>query len=131
MKQRERNTFLDVATVAAVLAAIGGYFRFVRQSEHPVFGWLMVVAALLLAGAVLSRPFRNAFSRYWMKLGHALGNVNSCILLSVIFVLVLLPLAGLRKIFSRGTTDLRSKLPQSMWHPREHTYAAGDLEKMW
>ena len=122
---------MDVAVVCIVLAGIGAYFRFVKHNPKPLYLYLMLSAVLLLLAALLSKTFRDTFSKYWMKLGEALGYVNSKIILSIIFLLVLLPMVLLRKLFSKSSGQLQEKKEGSMWVKREHTYGAGDLEKMW
>lgn len=131
MAHRKRNTLGDAVVVAVVLAGIGSYFRFWKHSANSVFLYLIIAAIMLLSLALLSKTFRDIFSKYWMKLGEGLGYVNSKIILSIIFVLMLLPLAALRKLFAGNSPDIRSKKESSMWIVRKHHYTAEDLKKMW
>lgn len=48
------------------------------------------------------------FSKYWMKIGKLLGEINSRIILSVFFVLILAPLSLLKRMFSSFTNEKSS-----------------------
>lgn len=58
--------------------------------------------AVLILGVLLYtfEGLAKTFVKYWMKLGKLLGDINSRILLSVLFIVVLIPIALLKKISS-------------------------------
>ena len=56
----------------------------------------------ILKPRLLSYPYKA-----WMKLGHALGWINSRLILGLVFLIVLLPIAIIMKII--GYDPLRSK----------------------
>lgn len=55
--------------------------------------------------------FRRAY-RLWMAFAHALGWVNSRILLTVLYIVVLGPVAVVRKV---GAIFSRKKYPSTYW----------------
>ena len=87
------------------------------------FLWVSFSVALVgLASSWLSD--RVIFG--WHKLGHALGYVNSRIILSVIFIVVLTPVAFLYRL-----TKKKEAFSGSYFTTRNHTYTPKDLEKGW
>lgn len=66
--------------------------------------WIGIPALILglVAPALLKQPFRA-----WMALGHALGWVNSHIILGLVFIVVLQPIAYVMRLF--GHDPLRRK----------------------
>jgi len=68
--------------------------------------WLGIPALILgfVAPALLRKPYRA-----WMALGHALGWVNSHVILGLVFIIVLQPIAYVMRLF--GHDPLRRKRP--------------------
>ena len=66
--------------------------------------WIGIPALILgfVAPALLKQPYRA-----WMALGHALGWVNSHIILGLVFIVVLQPIAYVMRLF--GHDPLRRK----------------------
>lgn len=92
------------------------------------FGWepLLWLALVLAVSGLVSGWLSDRLIYGWHKLGHALGYVNSRIILSVIFIVVLTPIALLyratrNKVVTTGTYFIT----------RNHTYTAKDMEKGW
>ncbi len=86
-------------------------------SGHPYRGWIFFISfPILFLG--LFNPYKLALLyKSWMGLGHALGWINSRIILGLVFLLVLQPLALLMKIFSYD--PLRKKKDQNLTSYRE------------
>ncbi len=92
------------------------------------FGWeplLFAALAVALVGLV-SGWLSDRVIFGWHKLGHALGYVNSRIILSVIFIVVLTPIALLYR-----ATRKKVENTGSFFVIRNHTYVGKDLEKGW
>jgi len=71
--------------------------------KHPYF--LYAAIALLLI-ALFVYPLAKIIHRAWMKLAEVLSWVNTRILLGIIFFLILVPLAFLRKMMSKDNLPL-------------------------
>lgn len=67
----------------------------------------------------------------WEKIGHTLGWINSRILLTVVFYVVLLPFALLFRLFNRDPLSLRWANKDSAYTIRDHTYVSEDLADPW
>ena len=81
-------------TVAAVAAAIG----------------LTLLVAGTFAPAMLVLP-----NRWWRRLGHALGWVNTRVLLSLFFFLILTPVGVIMRLLGKDPLDMRGH--GSTWKP--------------
>jgi len=65
----------------------------------------------------------------WNKIAHILGTINSKLLLTLTFFLILVPLSLLKKLFSK-TDSLKLKQPtDTMWTIRDHQYTKEDLQE--
>ena len=62
---------------------------------------------VVICGAVLYtfEGLAILFSRYWMHLGKLLGEINSRIILSIFFILILAPTALLKKLLSSSKNE--------------------------
>ncbi|MEM7037002.1 MAG: SxtJ family membrane protein [Bacteroidota bacterium] len=68
----------------------------------------------------------------WMGFAKVLGFINSHILLSLIFFLILTPLALARKLFTKkDPLQLKKQDEGSYFVVREHEFTAEDLEHPW
>jgi hypothetical protein len=66
-----------------------------------------------------------------MKLGHVLGLINSKILLSLVFFLVLTPIAFLAKLRGKNSLNLkRNTSSDSYYSTRNYEYKKEDLENI-
>ena len=85
--------------VGGAFAVIGLWPR-VWRGEPPRL-WALVLAVLLAGfGLVLPRALRHPY-RGWMALGHALGWVNTRILLGLVFYLVVTPMGIVMRLFGK------------------------------
>ena len=95
-KKTLRSFGLLVGGVWGVIALWPMVFR----HEPPRLWALGLMAALVGLGLVAPAALRHPY-RGWMALGHALGYVNSRILLSLVFYLVVTPMGFVMRLFGR------------------------------
>ena len=67
----------------------------------------------------------------WEKIGHVLGWINTRILLTAVFYVVLFPFAMLFRLFNKDPLSVSWKNKSSAFVERNLTYAAEDLENPW
>lgn len=91
-----------------------------------------IVFALIVIG-VFVKPVANLIAEYWMKLAHILGTISSTVLLSLVFFLVLTPVAWFNKRISKDSMALkRNKTRTTMYFNRNaHLYSRKDFENPW
>jgi hypothetical protein len=100
-------------TVGGVLAAIALFSLWRRH-----IGRAEVVAAVsaVLVVAALVRPSSLApIAKQWNRVGHLLGWMNSRVLLTAMFVLIVSPVGALGRLF--GSDPLGRRAVGSLWLP--------------
>jgi hypothetical protein len=121
----EQHRSLETVAVLAAACLVGGLVF-----KAPPFGYAAL--GLLLIGLFFKR-LAVKLSEAWLRLAGILGVVNSKVLLTLIYYLILVPVAALY----RGNTKDALKLNRpddghrSYWIVREHQFEARDLERPW
>ena len=88
---------------------------------------ILLVILFLYAIATFSEPLTKKVVRFWMWFSELLGRINSTIALTLVFYLILSPIALLKKIVSRNSEN-NSK---SNFKDLRRTYTAKDMENTW
>jgi hypothetical protein len=112
------------SVVVLVILVVGIYLRLES---------LLLAGMALLALTLLSPDFTDRFARGWMTLARWIGTVNAKILLTLIFYLVLTPLAWLYRLL-HGTplqSIDRSDQRETYLQPRDKTFTPDDFEDPW
>lgn len=67
----------------------------------------------------------------WLGLSHLLGTIVSKILLTVVFAVIVVPVAFVRRLMSKDTLQLRKfkKGTESVMRMRDHVFVPVDIEK--
>lgn len=82
--------------------------------------WLLGLAALFLAGGLLCPAWLGPLRNAWMKLAVVLGFINSRILLTIVFALVITPTALILRLIGKRPIQLGpAPESRSYWRPRQ------------
>ena len=88
----------------------------------------LLIAALILGLAAILSPFiAGVIHMLWMKFAYILGRISNTIILTLIFILIIIPTGFLHKLFKKSV----SKALESSFHDRQHTFTKEDFEKPW
>jgi hypothetical protein len=120
MKIGKIDTYKTIQVLA--LACLVVWFISKKQ------GWAYAAVILLILPLVFYRA-AHLIARIWLKFSHILGAINSRIILSAIFFVVLTPLALIYKLM--GNKIYSKPKGESYFTDRDHKYSARDLEKSW
>lgn len=112
--QQARKSALMVAVVLLGIAAWNLW-----QQRPAVAAPTGLVALLLFLLSRVSSAAALAFHRVWMRLAHALGWINSRILLSVMFYGIITPYGLVLRLLGRNPLRRRGPGQESYWLPRE------------
>jgi len=118
-KVRQMET---MAVFALVFLFLG--VKFQRQA-------LLYAAMAALLIALLVPPLARLITLGWEKFSRILAAVNNRIILTIVYYLVLVPIACLYRLFNRDPLRLARKESGSYYCERNHLYSSTDLEKMW
>ncbi len=91
---------------------------------------LVFVSLGLLCAAIFSRHLAEKIAQFWFGVAHLLGRINSFILLSAVFYLILTPVALISKLFNRSNLSSKKDL-ESFYIERDHEYLPEDFENTW
>ena len=120
-----------------------------KNNEKPVETMLVLAMVCLLAEVVLhwraalylcfgfgaigifSSYLSARITRVWMSFGRLLGRVTNGVLLSVVYLLVVVPVALFRRFRGRDKLTRFDKKGTSNFVSRDHLFIKTDLEKTW
>ncbi|MEX0608606.1 MAG: SxtJ family membrane protein [Balneolaceae bacterium] len=119
--RKDPDTPKTQLVIVTGLLVIGAIF----QNETFAYAAL-IIGVLSLAVA----PIGIRIVWAWYTLAEILGWINSRVLLSVIFYLIVTPIALLFRLFGNDPLLLKEDRG-SMFHFKEHTYKKEDLENPW
>jgi Saxitoxin biosynthesis operon protein SxtJ len=117
MKWQAKHTSL-------LVIAIGfGVFYFIFRKE-----WMLTPIGVCFIGFLIG-PVGDFIHIIWMQLAKLLGYINSRILLSIIFFLLLTPIALLMRMLSKTQFVKKTGGRQSLFVSRFQLYTKQDLEQ--
>jgi len=123
IKSREFQTLETTCVLALAFILLGIGFN--------LLALIYVSAGLLFIGLFLKR-LGNIVAQGWMRFGTALGVLNNRIILSVIFYLILTPVAVLYRLTHGDFMKVRdSQEEKTFWNERNHEYRPADLDRQW
>jgi hypothetical protein len=126
--RRERGTARTRAlrfarTLSVILGAAGGW-KFHRGADATGFVLLGVAGALLFY-ALIHPSGALVLRKGWMRFGELLGRINSVLLLSLVYFVVVTPIGFASRLFSRRT---KAAPGGSYFHPRQEQRDAKHFE---
>ncbi len=92
--------------------------------------WMLYFALGVGVLSLMFPFFKEGVLWLWFKIAHVLGWINTKILLSAVFFVVLFPVASLSKLFSKDKLQLK-RPTASLFKERNHLYTKEDIENIW
>lgn len=128
-KEKRLETLAVLAGFCVVMALIKAHHDAPPTS---VRAWVWCAFGFLFIGLFVG-PLATLISQLWLKLAHGMGFVMSRVLMSVVFFGVLLPMALLRRAFTRiDLIGLKRKADGASYYTEvNRTFTARDLRFPW
>lgn len=100
-------------TVAIGLLVLSAFRIFIKHKQ----GWWVAfaIAIVLLLFSLFKPVLLNALRLTWDKIGHVLGTINTYVLLTVFYFLILSPLGMIMRLFGKDILQLK-------WLKNKNTY---------
>lgn len=117
MKWKAKHTSLLVIAIGFAV-----FFLLYRKD------WLLLAVGISVIGFIIG-PVGEYIHLGWMLLAKILGYINSRILLSIIFFLVLTPIALFMRLLGKTQFVKKTGGQQSLFVARNHLYNRQDLEQ--
>lgn len=92
--------------------------------------FLAIAVGVCVAG-LFSMRLATLIAGAWMKVANLFGLILNTVLLSLVFFVLLTPLALIRKIAGKSPILLRPTHGDTYFHARDHKYEKSDLQDMW
>lgn len=103
-------------------------FYFIFGSKYP---YLLMAAAAIGVLSIFIPAAGNLIVKGWYKLAEIMGAINGRILLSLVFFVILFPVALLAKMGKKNPLTLKRESKKSVFVDRSHKYTAKDMEQVW
>ncbi|HYC59063.1 MAG TPA: SxtJ family membrane protein [Thermoanaerobaculia bacterium] len=114
--------------VSGALLAIAAYQRW-RGAESWVVMTLVSIAAVLSLLSAIAPSLLHPVYRGWMRFGEALGWINTRVILTLVFFLVVTPIGLLMRLFGRSPME-PARRGDSYWTDVDpHSYGDRHVEK--
>lgn len=124
-KAIKREAQLVIVTGMLVL-----YFIF-HSNRYFDSAWFLYIGTFVGVGSIFIPALGDLIVKGWFKIAEVLGAINGKILLSIVFYIVLFPVAMLAKMGKKNPLQLRKESGSSVFQERNHTYTPSDLDKVW
>ncbi|MCX5847932.1 MAG: SxtJ family membrane protein [Deltaproteobacteria bacterium] len=94
--------------------------------------WFLWIVLFLSIGGLFESRITTGIAKYWMKFGRALGTFNSKIILTLIFFIILTPLAFFFRLFNKQLVNhFKTNSRTSYFDDVNKSYQKSDFEKLW
>ncbi|MFH1081388.1 MAG: SxtJ family membrane protein [Pseudomonadota bacterium] len=94
--------------------------------------WLLWIAMLLVFGNAFESRITARVAASWMKVAAVIGNFNTRIILSIMFFVILTPIALAYRLLNRDLVDhFRENRRPSYFDDVHKKYVKSDFEKLW
>lgn len=112
----------DAGMAATLILLLVGYF-----TENAIFYQISIPSMVLTMAAP---RFFYPFGIAWYALAHFMGNVVSRILLTIIYIVLVIPVGVFRQLIGKDPLQLRrfGKDEDTIFQDRSHQYKSRDLE---
>ena len=120
----KKEQLKDFGLIAAIVFIFLGLYFTTK-------GFFIVAIVIALLTVLLPSIF-YPFAYLWFRFSKTLGNINSKIILAIIFFLVVVPVGIFRRIIGKDSLNLKDfkKGKDSVMTQRNHTYSPSDLEHL-
>jgi hypothetical protein len=124
IKELREFGFLTGAIIAGLFGLI---LPLINGHSLPMIPWII---AIVLAGIALFVPKSlDPVYGIWMKIGLALGWLNSRIILSIVFFIIVTPMALMMKLLKRDTMARRFDFEVETYRISSKIYPSAGMEK--
>lgn len=118
-------------TILVLVIALGAGYWFTRESSPTLAYWLFMLAAVLGIIGLFIPSLARLIHTGWMKLAESMGFIMSKVLLTLVFALVVLPMAFLSRVLGKRNVVKLKKGAPSYFVERNYTYTKESMENVW
>ena len=90
----------------------------------------LLASLLLILIATTSDFLTKKISFLWLKFSETIGKIMSKVMLSVVYIVILVPIAFLFRLTGKDQLQMKKK-KDSYYFGRDHLYTKNDIENIW
>lgn len=124
-KEKVYEALLVIATALLVIYLIG-IIRY--DVSRPI---LIYIACGVGLSGVLIKPLGRLIAEGWFKLADVLSFVMSKVVMSVVYIVILVPIALLYRLIKTDKLFLKKAAQNTTWTERKIDYSSNDLKNIW
>ena len=126
-RSKDLESILAIMTGLIVIAVIISDDPIEFSSTKMDFIYIAGFTGLL---AIASKNFSKYLSKGWMKLAEGMGYVMSKILLSIVFFILLSPIAFIYRLFTKNNMK-KNQTADTVFDERNYTFTKEDFDNPW
>ncbi len=96
-----------------IVFLIISFYPLINQENIRV--WSLIISLIFLILGLLNSKILNPFNKLWFKFGMILGRIISPIIMSIIFFLVVTPIALIMKLLKKDILNLKFNKTNTYW----------------
>ena len=96
-----------------IVFLIISFYPLINQENIRV--WSLIISLIFLILGLLNSKILNPFNKLWFKFGMILGRIISPIIMSIIFFLVVTPIALIMKLLKKDLLNLKFNKTNTYW----------------
>lgn len=124
-KEKVYEALLVISTALLVIY-LYGVIRY--EIPRPVF--IYVASGVGISG-ILIKPLGELIAKGWFKLAELLSFVMSKVVMTIVFVVILIPVALLYRMVKKDKLYIKKAASATTWTERKHIYSDKDLKNIW
>lgn len=126
MDKKIKDTHLVISLGLLVIYVISNW----REMNHPAHNWLLYTSAGISFVGFAIPPLARIIHTVWFWIGDKMGFVVSKILLGTLFIVLLIPVGLISRIFKKDLMFMKGS-KSSCYLERDHIYSTKDFENPW
>lgn len=132
MRPIKLNREKELEVVLTICVVLLGIFIYKEGKNLPLTKLLLTASLFLGLIGLFLKSVTSRLAFLWMKLAELMGSVMNKVILSVIYFLILVPVALLARVFRGVKSPLQlHKKSTTYYTERNHLYTAKDIEQPW
>ncbi len=108
----------DIRIVFLIFCAIFGVLAWKHYPSILSYSFMGVVTVVLPLAVFVPVLLRPVF-KLWMKLAHAVGWFNTQVILTVVFILIIIPTGLIMKLLRKDPMKRKIGIEETYWEPYE------------
>ena len=123
---RELRQF-GLTTGAIIVALFAGFFPWLL--ERPIPTWPLLIGGVLIAWGLVLPASLGPVYRGWMKFGLVMSKITTPLLMTIIFLLVILPVALILRLLKKDPMHRKLDVAAKSYRVTEKDKDTGSLDK--